>query len=214
MKYISLGIDATDRAIHPVDKHIADLDGVTRKAILHIDAHVRETSVLYELAGDIAVFEAAMDAHDGVVGYELVDGDRAFTAYVRTDTTAVGGELVSVTHDHALIIDTPIECVDGGMKVTVVGTHDNLRKAMGDFPAELDVTVRSAGPFSPSDRGLLEPLTERQLEVFRTAVENGYYDMPRQATHKDLAGELDCSPSTVDEHLRKAEARVVSGLVG
>ena len=49
--------------------------------------------------------------------------------------------------------------------------------------------------------------------MFETAVEEGYYDVPRQATHKDIADNLGCAPSTVDEHLRKAESRVVTGLI-
>ena len=45
------------------------------------------------------------------------------------------------------------------------------------------------------------------------AVEHGYYEIPRRATHEDIADELGCAPSTVDEHLRKAESRILTSLV-
>ena len=61
---------------------------------------------------------------------------------------------------------------------------------------------------------MLSALTDRQLEVFRTAVESGYYEIPRRATHKEIADSLGCAPSTIDEHLRKAESRVLQSLVG
>ena len=57
-------------------------------------------------------------------------------------------------------------------------------------------------------------IADRQLEVFRTAVESGYYEIPRRATHEEIADSLECAPSTVDEHLRKAESRVLQSLVG
>ena len=52
-------------------------------------------------------------------------------------------------------------------------------------------------------------LTDRQREVAETAVELGYYDIPRSASQEDIAAELDCAPSTIAEHLRKAEARIL-----
>jgi predicted DNA binding protein len=55
-------------------------------------------------------------------------------------------------------------------------------------------------------------LTERQQEVLEVALELGYYDVPRQATHNDIAERLDLSVGTVGEHLQKIEARVFKTL--
>lgn len=52
-------------------------------------------------------------------------------------------------------------------------------------------------------------LTARQLDVLVDAVERGYYDAPRTVEAKELAAELDLSVSTFQEHLRKAEKRVL-----
>jgi predicted DNA binding protein len=41
----------------------------------------------------------------------------------------------------------------------------------------------------------------------------GYYETPREATHEDVAAELECAPNTATEHLQKGEAKLVaSGL--
>ncbi|PSQ13792.1 hypothetical protein BRD02_11750 [Halobacteriales archaeon QS_8_69_73] len=41
----------------------------------------------------------------------------------------------------------------------------------------------------------------------------GYYDIPREVNQGDLAETLGCAPSTVDEHLRKAESEMLSALL-
>lgn len=43
----------------------------------------------------------------------------------------------------------------------------------------------------------------------QAALSLGYYEVPRTASHEDVAEELDCAPSTAAEHLRKAEATVI-----
>jgi predicted DNA binding protein len=57
-------------------------------------------------------------------------------------------------------------------------------------------------------------LTERQREALTAAVTHGYYDIPREADHEDVAAAMDCAPSTASEHLRKAEAMVMTSLFG
>jgi len=47
-----------------------------------------------------------------------------------------------------------------------------------------------------------------------TAVEPGYYAVPRRASLADVADTLGCAGSTASNHLRKAETRVMRRLVG
>ncbi|ELY57001.1 helix-turn-helix domain-containing protein [Natronolimnohabitans innermongolicus] len=57
-------------------------------------------------------------------------------------------------------------------------------------------------------------LTPRQREVLLFAYANGYYDWPRGKTGEELAAELDVTHATFSEHLRKAEAKVLSMVFG
>ncbi|WP_276247132.1 helix-turn-helix domain-containing protein [Haladaptatus sp. YSMS36] len=216
MKYLKFVISPTTRALHPIDETIEYHPEVTHEALLHVDSLPDGAGVLlYRLRGDPGALGRSLTAHPDVRAYELVDmDDDAFHIYIQVDADEVGGELISLVHENALIIDTPLEYTDDGLRVTLVGTHDRLREALCSIPDELHISVEQAGEYTPGRGELLSPLTERQLEVFKTAVQRGYYEVPRRTTHKDLAKNLDCAPSTVDEHLRKAESHVVSGLLG
>ena len=215
MKYLKLTLSPTDRAVHPIDRFLADHDGIAREALLHVDARADGTTVLlYRVTGDGAGFADTLEERAGVVDHDVVDlAGNGYHAFVQANAVDDGGVLLEIARDNALIVDTPLEFADEGLRATLVGTHENLRAALGAVPDGLDFSVDNAGTYVPGGEDLLSPLTDRQLEVFETAVEEGYYDVPRQATHKDIADNLGCAPSTVDEHLRKAESRVVTGLI-
>ncbi|NIW27840.1 MAG: helix-turn-helix domain-containing protein, partial [Actinobacteria bacterium] len=75
------------------------------------------------------------------------------------------------------------------------------------FPEAVSVEVREIGAVSgpnPAAR-----LSDRQREAVEAGLELGYYEVPRAATHRDVADRLGCSPSTASEHLQKAEAKLV-----
>jgi predicted DNA binding protein len=215
MKYLKLSLSPTERAIHPIDRFVAGHGSIDREALLHVDGRADGTTVLlYRITGDGDVFQDALSEHDDIHDHDVVDiAGTGYHAFVQADSTDEGNALLEIAHEHALIVDTPLEFTETGLQATVVGTHENLRKALGSIPETVDFAVENAGTYVPGGEDLLSPLTDRQLEVFETAVEEGYYDVPRQATHKDIADDLGCAPSTVDEHLRKAESRVVTGLI-
>jgi len=56
---------------------------------------------------------------------------------------------------------------------------------------------------------ILPPLTEKQKRAYLLAVENGYYDYPRKIKLEKLAKLMKISLSTYQEHLRKAEFRLL-----
>ncbi|WP_435360692.1 helix-turn-helix domain-containing protein [Haloarchaeobius sp. DFWS5] len=70
-------------------------------------------------------------------------------------------------------------------------------------------TVQSVGDTTgPS----LQLLSKRQREVFELARSRGYYEWPRGVSLQELATELDISKATVTEHLRKAEAKLLTSV--
>jgi len=56
--------------------------------------------------------------------------------------------------------------------------------------------------------GAADRLTDAQHEVFRAALERGYFDIPRRTTLVDLAEEFDISDQAVSERLRRAQKKV------
>lgn len=64
------------------------------------------------------------------------------------------------------------------------------------------IKLREAGDRSPE-------LTDRQRTVASRALEAGYYEWPREIESEELASELDISRTTLHEHLRKAEKKIL-----
>ena len=216
MRYFDLTLTPEDGAIHPVDRAIAETPGIERETLLHINSFEDGSGVmLYRLRGDPLVLGERLEEHEGVLAMDLLgQRDDHFHLYVHVGCGEPAGELIGVAQEHALIVDTPLRFTEhGGLRIRVVGTHDMLREALTSLPDDVGVSIEQVGQYSPDRRDALSMLTERQAEVFRTAVDQGYYEIPRRATHEDIASTLGCAPSTVDEHLRKAESRVLSTLV-
>lgn len=46
-----------------------------------------------------------------------------------------------------------------------------------------------------------------------TAFALGYYDVPRQISSKELFRHLNADKSTIVEHLRKAEKKLIDGII-
>ena len=57
--------------------------------------------------------------------------------------------------------------------------------------------------------GLFGQLTEKQMKALLSAVENGYYEVPKRITADELSRTLDRPRSTLEEHIRKAESKVL-----
>lgn len=108
----------------------------------------------------------------------------------------------------------PCEVRDGKVKVCVLGETRQL-KAFINFIGKLNVafkvTLLTDAKFSPQSP--LSSLTAKQRAVLVSAFENGYYDMPRRTDSKELAEKLDLRSSTFIEHRRKAERRLIAGML-
>jgi DNA-binding transcriptional LysR family regulator len=59
---------------------------------------------------------------------------------------------------------------------------------------------------------LFERLTDRQVEVLRTAYHAGFFEWPRESTGQDVAEMLDVSQPTVNRHLRIGQDRLLDQL--
>jgi predicted DNA binding protein len=87
--------------------------------------------------------------------------------------------------------------------------RDSLAKTTqfaGDEDLTFDVTAIREMQGEPSGRF---GLTNAQFEALTTALENGYYKVPRELDQSDLAGELDISHQALSERLRRATGALV-----
>lgn len=59
---------------------------------------------------------------------------------------------------------------------------------------------------------LFGQLTQKQLNALLSAVEGGYYEIPKRVTTEDLARKNSQPRTTYEEHIRKAESKVVHAM--
>ncbi len=61
---------------------------------------------------------------------------------------------------------------------------------------------------------IMPKVTEKQKEALRLAIKSGYYSFPRKMYLEQLAKTMKVSRITFQEHLRKAESKLLPGIFG
>jgi len=112
-----------------------------------------------------------------------------------------------------LIVGKPVVYREGRVRARLLGTDETLAAVLDRIPDAVSVTVEAIRALEKDPRAGFWALPPRQREALRTAVDLGYYEQPRRATHEDVARALGCSSSTASEHLQKAAARLVRAAV-
>ncbi|MFB6164216.1 MAG: helix-turn-helix domain-containing protein [Haloarculaceae archaeon] len=203
-----------DGTYNPLDAAIIEHPTLTREAALYFDLMSDGTSVLlYHISGgDVAELEAILEDEPSALSYDVFEvEDDGLRAHVHFDRDVMVTALIHLIEEYDLIINPPLEIDDdGGLHMSVAGNVSDIREAAMMRPENVEIKLddSEASTVDLIDVGSI--LTERQQEVLEVAIEKGYYEIPRRATNEDIAADLDCSTSTVGEHLRKIESRIIS----
>ncbi len=215
MRYVTFVLIPPDGRLHPSDARLADDPEVTRTALHNINLLDDGTAVtLYQHDGDAERIEAILTDCPEVLAYNVSQTGETVHAYIHFETNDTVEALLGVPQEHEIILDTPIEYTPrGGLRMTVVGEEETIRETISAVPEGVRLKLEEIGDYEPSARRLFAQLTTRQQETLRAAVEAGYYEVPRRATHADVAKTLDRTGGTVGEHLRKIEAAVLTAIV-
>lgn len=67
-------------------------------------------------------------------------------------------------------------------------------------------SIQSSDPVGESETGL----TDGQRKLLETAIELGYFDIPRSATLEDIGEELDVTHQALSERLRRAQQKLAT----
>lgn len=150
---------------------------------------------------------------DRLLGYQVASGEDGALVQLHLRLSGLLADVVRIHDEHAVVPQFPIDVVDpnaGSVRMVETGHVNELRAVIEKLREVADVTIEEVGSYDPTSNRPFAGLTERQQQVLCTAVEQGYYDVPREVTYEDIATELDCSASTVGQHLRRIEATVLS----
>ncbi|WP_435124314.1 helix-turn-helix domain-containing protein [Halobaculum sp. D14] len=213
MKHIRVRITAHGQAgdIHPMYGVMTEAPFIERATAIQWNYTGDALGILHYVVGDADALESAMQEIPEVVGYDIERIDeRSCYVYVRDATTDSLQEMFKPITSGGLVVVPPIKYdPDGTVVLSIFGPDDELQDAIERISVPVDVTIEAVGGLPGTTAAVETLLTDRQREVVETAVDLGYYDIPRTASQEDIAVELDSAPSTIAEHLRKAEARVL-----
>ncbi|WP_254822280.1 helix-turn-helix domain-containing protein [Haloglomus halophilum] len=213
MRFVELVVNP-DEGWSRFGRAAADDQRVTREAIHQLELMDDGSVVmLYELSGDHDTIHDLLVEHFDAKGSEISEVAGNVLVYAHHDPSPTVDGLLRIPRELGVVVDTPLEFTrDGGIRLTLVGDEADIRQAIAAIPESVHHTVERTGEYQPEQERLFAELTDRQQEILLTALEMGYYEQPRRATYEDLAGELGCTKTTVGEHLRKAEEKVLTGI--
>jgi predicted DNA binding protein len=137
-----------------------------------------------------------------------------------------GDPVVSSFGEHGCVHVPPTVYRDGWERYTAVGFEESdVRGLLNELDEARGVNVlakkrieerrlsRARGTLFPVDR-LFADMTERQIEALGVALDSGYYEEPRGASVEEMARKTTVARATFEEHLRKAENKLMSNAGG
>lgn len=193
---------------------LADSPAIRETRVLELNRSTEQIdTVLFAIDGDATEFGERAPDTQGIESVVLSGVDGRWT-YALVETRPLETPMFDAIHRArtrpGLVVRTPVVYRDGDMQFRVVGGSEPLQAALDTAPDAMDVRVDVIGTPGTGPGRHASGVSERQRQAVEVALELGYYDDPRGATHADIAAELDCTPSTAGSHLRRAEAKLVA----
>lgn len=193
------------------DLGILDLVTLCRSAGLvdFEELECRPKGAVIRIGVETQLDEDQLQALEYVNWWERVTSSNSPQQYLISFTAPNLSETIS-NHAEDLVGTCETEMTDRGATLSIVGSHDAIKGTLAEYRSsgmspQLQKITTYTGTKRPLDR-----LTDRQLEVIQTAYDMGYYEVPREASTEAVAAELELDPSTVAEHLQRAERNVLS----
>jgi DNA binding protein with HTH domain len=114
-----------------------------------------------------------------------------------------------------LLVAHPPDFLDvDRMKVEVLGRETDVKKILQNASRWSNTyKILGLNSINTKEESLLSKLTIKQRQALLTAFALGYYDVPRRISSEELSRHLNADKSTIVEHLRKAEKKLVDGII-
>ena len=155
----------------------------------------------------------------GTVLHESID-EAGLHVVTQSCLCSLEDSIVERFERHNCLYQPPTVHRQGWEHYTVIAFDEgDVRALLRDLKDDRDIEVLSKtaiaeqeiphSMLAPVDR-LFEDVTERQLAALRLALESGYYEQPRNTSLRELADTTAVARSTYEEHLRKAENKLLT----
>ncbi|RBI62140.1 XRE family transcriptional regulator [halophilic archaeon] len=155
----------------------------------------------------------------GTILHRSVD-DSGLHVVTQSCLCPVEGSIIDRFEEYNCLYQPPTIHRQGWEHYTVIAFDEaDVRALIRDLESDRDIDVLSKtaiteqqiphSMLAPVDQ-LFEEITERQLAALRLALESGYYEQPRKTSLRELADRTSVARSTYEEHLRKAENKLLT----
>lgn len=157
----------------------------------------------------------------GTILHESATGS-GYHVVTRSCLCSLEESIVDRFEEHNCLYQSPTIYRQGWEHYTVIGFDErNIRALLSELRADRDIELLSKveiaekqiphSMLTPVDQ-LFDDLTDRQLAALQLALENGYYQQPRQTSLREIASQTAVAKSTYEEHLRKAENKLLTNV--
>jgi predicted DNA binding protein len=155
----------------------------------------------------------------GTVLHESADDD-GYHVVTQSCLCSLEASIIGRFEDHNCLYQSPTIYRQGWEHYTVIAFDEaDIRELLGSLRSDREIELLSKTSISekqiphsmlaPVDQ-LFDDLTDRQLAALQLALETGYYEQPRQTSLRALADQTAVARSTFEEHLRKAENKLLT----
>ncbi|WP_123538420.1 helix-turn-helix domain-containing protein [Halosimplex salinum] len=155
----------------------------------------------------------------GTILHETEDDD-GYHVVTQSCLCSLDASIIDRFENHNCLYQSPTIYRQGWEHYTVVAFDDaDIRELLGDLRADRDIELLSKTSISDTQiphsmlapaSHLFENITDRQLAALQLALERGYYKQPRKTSLRELADQTAVARSTYEEHLRKAENKLLT----
>ncbi|NEU55743.1 bacterio-opsin activator domain-containing protein [Halorussus sp. MSC15.2] len=206
-----LGVPAETFALRETLPRVPDVEVAAERVVAHDEGRVMP--FVWAAGEDLDAFEDALAADPSVENErrltELTDG----RFYQMEWVESVEVLLHSMTEHGAAVLKARGRDRRWHLRIlfpdreAVSRTHDFCRDR------DLDIDVEQIHELENRDEQGQYGLTAQQYEAVTTALETGYYEVPRETSARDLADELAISHQALSERLRRGHGNLVANVL-
>lgn len=209
-KYFDLSVDTRKARITPVEE-VFEPSMITPNALWSTNSLGRSTAAfIYRFDQPPVEIKRRADERDSILRTETTREDNDyFDLFVHAEMEE-GYLLHDIKCGNPVIVETPIAFIDDfRASVRVIAPDKILDYANSSIGESSGVCIEKVGYCQPMENDPLRMLTDRQEEILREAIKEGYYSIPRETSLKALGESFGIEPQTIGEHLRKIESKII-----
>lgn len=191
----------------------------------HPDLTIREWPLsdcqVLEISSEATPTDELLDeiSQLGTVLHESEDED-GYHVVTQSCLCSLEESIIDRFEEHNCLYQSPTIYRQGWEHYTAVAFDgEDLRELLDNLRSDREIELLSKTSISETQiphsmlapaGQLFEDLTHRQLAALQLALERGYYEQPRKTSLRDLAEQTAVARSTYEEHLRKAENKLIT----